>query len=108
MMQLTRRKLFAGAAAAGAATALTPLAARSPAFAAVPPAGKQVPGVYRQKLGSFELTQITDGAARRPVSNGYVANISKDEAVAETEKLHYQKDQVVIPFNPLVINTGSK
>jgi glyoxylase-like metal-dependent hydrolase (beta-lactamase superfamily II) len=108
MMQLTRRKLFAGAAAATAATALTPLAVRSPVFAAVPPAGKQAPGIYRQKLGDFELTQITDGAARRPVSNGFVANISKEQAVAETEAAHYQKDQVVIPFNPLLINTGSK
>jgi glyoxylase-like metal-dependent hydrolase (beta-lactamase superfamily II) len=108
MMQLTRRKLFASAAAASAATALTPFNVASPAFAAAPPAGKQVPGVYRQKLGDFELTQITDGAARRPVSNGYVVNISKEEAVAETEKLHYQKDQVIVPFNPLLINTGSK
>ena len=108
MMQLTRRKLFAGAAAASAATALTPFNVTSPAFAAVPPAGKQAAGIYRQKLGTFEITQITDGAARRPVSNGFVANISKDEAVAETEKLYYQKDQVVIPFNPVVINTGSK
>ncbi len=107
MMQLNRRNLFAGAAAAGAATALTPLMGRN-ANAGVAPAGKQVPGVYRQKLGSFELTQITDGAARRPVSNGYVVNISKEQAIAETEAAHYQKDQVIIPFNPLVINTGSK
>ncbi len=108
MMQLTRRKLFVGAAAATAATALTPLAARSPAFAAVPPAGKQIPGIYRQKLGDFEITQITDGAARRPVSNGFVVNISKEQAIAETEAAYYQKDQVVIPFNPVLINTGSK
>jgi len=108
MMQLTRRNLFAGAAAATAATALTPLAARSPAFAAVPPAGKQALGVYRHKLGDFELTQITDGAARRPVSNGFVVNISKDQAIAETEAVYFQKDQVVVPFNPLLINTGSK
>lgn len=107
MTQLTRRRLFATAAAAGAAAALPPLSGRE-AFAAAPAGGKQVPGVYRQKLGSFELTQITDGAARRPVSNGYVQNISKEEAIAETEKLHYQKDQVIVPFNPLVVNTGSK
>lgn len=104
MTQLSRRSLLTAATA----VALAPTISALPARAAAPPAGKQVNGVYRQKLGDFELTQITDGAARRPVSNGFVANISKDEAVAETEKLFYPKDQVVIPFNPLVINTGSK
>jgi len=104
MIDVSRRHLLAGAAAA----ALVPAVPMRPARAAVPPAGKQVPGIYRQKLGDFELTQLTDGAARRPVSNGYVVNISKEEAVAETEKLHYPKDQVVVPFNPLLINTGSK
>jgi hypothetical protein len=44
MMQLSRRKLFAGAAAAGAATALTPLMGRS-AQAVVPATGKQVSGI---------------------------------------------------------------
>lgn len=108
MIDLSRRALLAGTAVAGAASALAPLAAHSPAFAAAPTAGKQAPGIYRQKLGEFEITQITDGAFRRPVSNGFVVNISKDQAIAATEAAYFQKDQVVIPLNPVLINTGSK
>ena len=48
MTQLTRRKLFASVAAATARRPRSPaLAARSPTFAAVPPAGKQAAGFYR-------------------------------------------------------------
>src|SRR5947199_10370920 len=46
MNHLTRRNLLTGAAAASAATALTPLAG-SPAFAAAPLATTQAPGWYR-------------------------------------------------------------
>lgn len=104
MTELSRRTLLTGAAA----VALAPAVSSVPARATAPATGKQVSGIYRQKLGDFEITQITDGAARRPVSNGYVVNISKEEAVAETEKVYFPKDQIVVPFNPLVINTGSK
>lgn len=52
MTQLTRRTLFAGVAAASAATALTPLMRRS-ALAAAPAAGKQVAAFYRYKVGSY-------------------------------------------------------
>ena len=61
MIALSRRHLLAGAAAAGLAV---PLAART-AHAAAPPAGKQVPGIYRSKLGEFEVTSFNDGVAPR-------------------------------------------
>jgi len=46
MLDLNRRQLLAGAAVAGAAAALSPLAAPS-AQAAVAPSGAQAPGFYR-------------------------------------------------------------
>ena len=57
MTELTRRTLFAGAAAA---TALAPLLGGS-MQAAAPAAGKQNAGWYRYKVGDFEVTVVTDG-----------------------------------------------
>ena len=107
MMQLTRRKLFAGAAAASAATALTPLLGRD-AFAAAPPAGKQVTGVYRYKVGSFECTRSPTARAPSRCPNGFVQNVPKDQALAAAEAAYMPKGMVTVPFNPQVINTGSK
>ena len=54
MTDLNRRQLLAGAAAAGAAAALTSLGTPT-ARAAVPPAGAQAPGFYRYKVGSLRM-----------------------------------------------------
>ena len=50
MSELTRRTMLSGAAAAAA---IAPLGAPWAAFAAAPPAGTQVPGWYRYKVGTF-------------------------------------------------------
>ena len=105
MIDLDRRQLLAGAAAAGAATALT--SSLSPARAAVPPAGAQAPGFYRYKVGSYECTSINDGVFLRPVEN-FVANVSKEQAEAAAEAAYMPKGMVAVPFNPQLINTGSK
>jgi hypothetical protein len=63
VIDLNRRHLLAGAAAAGATTALTPFGALT-ARAAVTPAGAQAPGFYRYKVGAYECTSINDGRAR--------------------------------------------
>lgn len=107
MMQMTRRKIFASAAAAGAATALTPLTGRS-ALAAAPAAGKQNPGWYRYKVGEFELTAVTDGVTVGPLADIYVRNAPKNEVAAELAAMHLPPDKATNWFNPLVVNTGSK
>jgi hypothetical protein len=60
MLELTRRNAIVGAAAAS----LSPFA---PAVtqAAAPMTGKQAPGFYRTKVGSFEVAVLLDGV--RPV-----------------------------------------
>src|SRR5665647_2731780 len=107
MTQLTRRKLFAGVAAAGAATALTPFLVRN-AFAATPAAGKQAAAFYRYKVGSYECTSINDGAVSFPMPDTFVKNIPKDQALAAAEAAYMPKGKVTVPFNPQIINTGSK
>ena len=108
MINLNRRHLLAGAAAAGAATALTSSFAASPARAAVPPAGAQAPGFYRYKVGTYECTSINDGARSFPLPDTFVTNVQKDEALAAAEAAYMPKGMVTVPFNPQLINTGSK
>jgi glyoxylase-like metal-dependent hydrolase (beta-lactamase superfamily II) len=107
MTEITRRTIVTGAAAATAAAVL-PLGAMRPTRAAAPPAGKQAPGFYRYKLGDFELTQVTDGARTFPMPDGFVRNVPKEQALAAAEAAYMPKGQVTIPFNPVIVNTGSK
>ena len=106
MIQLTRRDLLVGTAATTAALSmgLTPSELR----AATPLAGKQAPGFYRYKVGDFEVTQIADGARTFPMPDTFVINQKKEDALAAAEAAYMPKGQVTIPFNPMVINTGSK
>jgi glyoxylase-like metal-dependent hydrolase (beta-lactamase superfamily II) len=107
MIDLNRRQLLTGATAAGAATALSSLGAL-PASAAVPPTGAQAPGFYRYKVGTYECTSINDGARSFPMPDKFVINVAKDEALAAAEAAYMPKGMVTVPFNPQLINTGSK
>jgi glyoxylase-like metal-dependent hydrolase (beta-lactamase superfamily II) len=104
MFELNRRSVLTGAVAASAATALTPIATQ----AAAPPAGKQAPGVYRYKVGTMEVTAVTDGARTFPLPDGFVKNMKKDEVNVGLEAAFMPKDTMTIPFTPIVVNTGSK
>jgi glyoxylase-like metal-dependent hydrolase (beta-lactamase superfamily II) len=106
-MDLSRRDLLAGAAAAGAATALSSLGI-STADATVPPAGSQAPGFYRYKVGAYECTSINDGARSFPLPDTFVKNVPKAEALAAADAAYMPKGMVTVPFNPQLINTGSK
>ena len=102
MLELNRRRLLAGAAVAGA---LAPFGARS-AQAAPPPAGKQVPGIYRYKLGDFEVTAFNDGFVKVPKLDSFVVNRPLEEIEKAVEAAYIPKDNVLVPFNPLLVNTG--
>src|SRR5262245_58293001 len=107
MTALTRRRLLAGASAAGAALALTPFATTS-SQAAAPLAGKQAPSFYRSKVGDFEVTVVSDGARVAPIPDGYVRNVSKEQVLAAAEAAFNPQGSLFAPFNPVVVNTGSK
>jgi glyoxylase-like metal-dependent hydrolase (beta-lactamase superfamily II) len=104
MTELSRRTVLTGAVAASAATAL-PL---NSAIAAAPPAGKQNAGYYRYKVGSFECTQVADGLAQFPMPEGFIKNASKDEVNKALAAAYLPTDKMTVPFNPMVVNTGSK
>src|SRR6476659_3972802 len=107
MTNLDRRQLLAGAAAVGDTTALSPFPT-STATAAVSASGAQAPGFYRYKVGSFECTSINDGARTFPMPDTFVKNAPKEEALAAADAAYMPKGMVTIPFNPQLINTGSK
>ncbi len=107
MTELSRRSVLTGTAAA-TAIVLSPFDGRSPARAATPPAGKQAPGWYRYKVGSFEVTAVTDGARTFPLADSYVKNAKKDDVGAAFAASYMDKDKVTAPFTPIVVNTGSK
>jgi glyoxylase-like metal-dependent hydrolase (beta-lactamase superfamily II) len=104
MTNPTRRALIGGVAAGSLASLLRP----SAAGAAAPAIGKQAPGFYRYKVGSFECTSVNDGALTYPISNEYVTNVSTDQVIAAAEAAYFPQNMVVCPYNPQVINTGSK
>jgi glyoxylase-like metal-dependent hydrolase (beta-lactamase superfamily II) len=107
MTELTRRRLLAGAVAATAAGA-APMGAISPTGAAAPPAGTQAPGWYRYKVGSIEVTVVTDGANKFKFADDHVTNKKRDEINAALEAAYYEKDMMTTPYNPVVVNSGSK
>jgi glyoxylase-like metal-dependent hydrolase (beta-lactamase superfamily II) len=107
MNELSRRQLLAGAAAIGAASVVAPLGAVT-ARAAAPAASNQAPGFYRYKVGSIECTSINDGARTFPMPDKLVTNVPKEEALAAAEAAYMPKGMVTVPFNPQLINTGSK
>ena len=58
MPTLTRRSLLAGSTVAVLAASAP---GAEPVAAAAPPAGQQAPGIYRYRIGAFELTALYDG-----------------------------------------------
>src|SRR5262245_8940950 len=106
MTDLSRRSILAGMAVAAAGT-VDPLALRR-AEAAAPPTGKQAPGFYRYKVGSIEVTVVTDGIAKFKFADTHVTNKTRAEVNAGLEAAHYEKDMMTTPYNPIVVNTGGK
>lgn len=107
MTELTRRHLMAVAAATGAAAALPTLSGPT-AHAAAPAVGKQVAGWYRYKLGSFEVTAITDGIRPTKIPDTFVRGVSRDVVSQGLTSVYLDKETPAFPFTPIVVNTGSK
>jgi glyoxylase-like metal-dependent hydrolase (beta-lactamase superfamily II) len=107
MTDLTRRSVLAGAAVTTAA-AMVPSTMAVPACAATPAVGKQAAGYYRYMLGSFEITVVTDGVNRFPLPDDFVSNMKKDDVKAGLAAAYMDTDVFFTPFNPIVVNTGSR
>ncbi len=107
MSQLTRRQMLISAAAAACASVMSSGASRL-ARASAPATGKQAPGFYRYKVGSIEVTVVTDGVNRTPIPEGYVLNATRDEVNGALASAFLERDVLFGPYNPIVINTGAK
>jgi glyoxylase-like metal-dependent hydrolase (beta-lactamase superfamily II) len=105
MTALTRRTLFTGAAAASAATALTPLVTGTARAATEAPKGT---GIYRYKVGDYEIIQLMDGASTFPVPDKFVVNASKDQAIQAAAAAYMPEGKVTVPYSPMIVNTGKK
>ncbi len=102
MPSLTRRTLLAGSAAAAL------VAGANPAAAVAPPSGKQAPGIYRYKIGTFELTALYDGIWYRPITDKFIRNAPFAEVENALADAFMPADKLATPFTTLIVNTGKK
>jgi glyoxylase-like metal-dependent hydrolase (beta-lactamase superfamily II) len=100
MASFTRRSFFSATVAA--------LAAPSLAAAAAPAASRQGPGVYRSRLGAFELTALYDGVWYQPIEGALVRNASRDDVNKALTDAFLAPDVLPINFTALLVNTGSR
>jgi len=106
MTNPTRRAMLTGSAAA---TAMVMAEFEAPvAQAAAPPTGKQAPGFYRYKVGTAEVTVLTDGARWFPLTEGYVVSAPIGEVRKALEAAYLPPDRMIHHYAPIVVNIGSK
>jgi glyoxylase-like metal-dependent hydrolase (beta-lactamase superfamily II) len=107
MSILSRRTFLAGAASAAALPSFALWSAQS-VRAATPAAGKQAASFYRYKVGDIEVTVVSDGIARVPVTEAFVLNVKPDEVNAALREAYMEPGVFIGPYNPIVLNTGTK
>ena len=102
MPTITRRMLLTG-------SALAALTSRTgPAAAAAPPAGTEVAGLYRYRIGTFELTALYDGIWYRPITDRFIRNAPFAEVERALDAAYMPADKLATPFTTLIVNNGSK
>ena len=102
MSIITRRALLASSAAAALA------APADPAAAAAAPAGAEVPGIYRYRIGTFELTALYDGIWYRPITDKFIRNAPFAEVESALAEAFMPADKLATPFTTLIVNTGKR
>jgi glyoxylase-like metal-dependent hydrolase (beta-lactamase superfamily II) len=101
MHQISRRSFLTATALAGAAFAM-------PAGAGAPLAGIQGPGVYRFKLGDYQITALFDGVWYLPIDDKFVRNASGAEVNQALAAAFLPPSILPISFTALMVNTGAK
>jgi glyoxylase-like metal-dependent hydrolase (beta-lactamase superfamily II) len=102
MSGVTRRGILAGPAAMAA------VGVGKPALAAAPPANEPSPGIYRYRIGSYELTALYDGIWYRPIGRDFIRNAPFAEVEHALDAAFMPHDQLTTPFTTLIVNTGQK
>lgn len=98
-MQRTFRAIALTAALAGLG------AAAAPALAGAPLVKTQAPGYYRFMLGDFEVTALSDGTVKLPMTELINA---KKEAIAKALNRNFLASPTETSVNAYLVNTGSK
>jgi glyoxylase-like metal-dependent hydrolase (beta-lactamase superfamily II) len=102
MSGVTRRGVLAASAAA------TLAAQTGSAIAEVPAANTATPGIYRYKIGSYELTALYDGIWYRPITDKFIRNASFADVEHALDAAFMPHDKLATPFTTLIVNTGKK
>jgi len=102
MPKFTRRTFLAGSALAAVS------ASADPAAAAAPSADKETPGIYRYRIGTFELTALYDGIWYRPINDAFIRNAPFAEVEHALADAFMPADKLATPFTTLIVNTGKK
>src|SRR5216684_4583311 len=107
MLMLDRRTLLrAGSAAVGAA-ALAPPPPPAPALARAPRVGKQAqPSFYRFKLGTIEITVVSDGTLAFPAETLW--GDRAEDARSLLKSTFQPPSPVGLEINTILVNTGDK
>lgn len=101
----TRRSLLANTASlALSAGAIAALPTAALAKAAI--VGTQAPSFYRMKLGRYEVTALSDGTMKLPMSKIY-RGIEESPAEAYLEA-HFQAGHAELSVNAFLVNTGER
>src|SRR5215211_3439999 len=99
MPDIDRRALLAGSAAT--------LACR-PSLGAVPKATAQGPGIYRLRLGDYQLTAIDDGTWFLKFDDEFVRNADASAVNRALAAAFLPPNVLPVSFTVLLVNTGSK
>jgi glyoxylase-like metal-dependent hydrolase (beta-lactamase superfamily II) len=102
MPTVSRRVFLAGSALAALS------ASADPAAAAAPSADREAPGIYRYKIGTFELTALYDGIWYRPITDSFIRNAPFAEVEHALADAFMPADKLATPFTTLIVNTGKK
>lgn len=101
MPEVTRRRVLASSAAAATVAAV-------PAFAAAPKAVTQGPGVYRAKIGDYQVTALYDGVWFLKIDDAFVRNASGATVNRALAAAFLPPSVLPVSFTALLVNTGSK
>src|SRR5665647_123235 len=103
MSALSRRTFVASSALAAGCAALPRCAG-----AAAPLSAAQGPGVYRYKLGDYQLTALYDGTWFLPIDDKFVRNAGADAVNQALAAAFLAPSVLPITFTALLVNTGAK
>ena len=107
-MLMPDRRTLLRAGSAAIAVGAAALAPTAPALARAPQVGKQAqPGFYRFKLGTIEITVVSDGTLAFPAETLW-GDRAEDARSLLTSTFHHPSSPVGLQINTILVNTGDK